>query len=1027
MSDNFFVTAIVVSHDGATWLAESIAAISGQSRPVNRIIAVDNGSIDASAKMLSQSGITVLQGDREAGFGDAIDLALAHSKPIAGDDQEELLWLLHDDIAPARTALKFLIDGISEKPQVAIVGPKLRGWYDRNHLLELGISIAVNGARWTGLEDGEQDQGQYEEQQEVLAVSTAAMLVRRKAFEELGGLDPNLALFRDDVDLGWRARVAGYSVLTAPKALAFHAEASGTERRSVDVEEAFLHRPRLLDRRNAAYVLLVNVSWWLIPWVAIQLIGTAAIRALGYLIAKLPGYAADEIAAVGLLLIKPKDLLAARRNRKTKRLLSSRIIREYIPPRGSQIRLAWERVNSKISKILKPNIEEEDINEPMSYADIGVIDDNFDEQELVVVSRKSKFQTLRNRPLLGGLGLTLAVTFIASRNRFGALAGGALPIAHSGAFDLFRKYTESWHLVGMGSSAPTPTWLPLVGLASSITLGNVGAFISLLFFLAPVLAFFAMYRALKRFGLTVVYSVIGGLLYSFSPVIWGSINQGRLGTVVISLVAPAFVGLSAFKSGLADRSWRRVYLIALFAGFISAFSSFFLAVWTLISIILIFAEIIERRTEIKSAGLIGFLMRSNRERINRLFAFATLPFLLNSPWSFSLLLHPTQFLQDPGLPLEGVGLTQVLLLNPSEHSGVPIWILSPMIILLLTVLLNRRFRFEGLVGTGIFIFTILLSTVGITGHGSSGIFWIGTLVVFLEVIILGPALRILGELLPNLAKSALGAGHFLTGIATLVTVFSISATSIWAVTTGANSLVAQGQAEIVPAFIESLSDTPNKPKTLVIGKDGNHLIYFVSRGFDLELGDPDVAVATPLELTNAIEELISGVGVNASKVIGSYGIQYLFIKNPADPGVVRTIDGIGGFSRSSATNAGVVWHVVGSKSRVSVTDATGAIHNLNANSIGAQDEITTPGNVVLAEKYDAGWKMLLNGKRVPLEKSPIGLPYFAVSESGTMNIEHDGTRRRALLSIEFIALLVVIVLTLPAGRRRREVPIEELA
>ncbi len=1027
MSDNFFVTAIVVSHDGATWLAETIAAISSQSRPVNRIIAVDNGSIDASAKMLSQSGITVLQGDREAGFGDAIDLALAHSKPITGDDQEELLWLLHDDIAPTRTALKFLIEGLEDKPQVAMVGPKLRGWYDRNHLLELGISIAVNGARWTGLEDGEQDQGQYEEQQEVLAVSTAAMLVRRKVFEDLGGLDPNLALFRDDVDLGWRARVAGYSVLTAPKALAFHAEASGTERRNVDVEEAFLHRPRLLDRRNAAYVLLVNVSWWLIPWVSLQLVGTAAIRAIGYLIAKLPGYAADEVAAVGILIIKPREILSARQKRKAKRLLSSRIVREYIPPRGSQIRQAWERTSQSISKWLKPNNIDEDLNEPMGYADIGVIDESFDDQELATVPRSSKWQTLRNRPLLAGLGLTTLVTLIASRNRFGALAGGALPIAHAGASDLFTKYSESWHVVGMGSAAPTPPWLALVGLASGVTLGNVGAFISLLFLITPPLAFFAMYRALKRLDLSVSLSVIGGIIYSMSPTIWASINEGRLGTIVISLVAPAFLGISKPTANLASRSWRKVYQTALFAGFIAAFSSAFLTIWTVLSITLISIELIQRRDEIRRLKPITFLMTADRERLKRLLAFAVLPGLLNAPWSLSLIFHPTQILQDPGLPLAGVALNRILLLNPSGVTGVPLWILSPAILFLFAVLFSGRFKLESLTAVGIFVIIIIISNLGTYGHGSSGNVWVGTLIIFLEIILIGPALKIFIELIPNLANSALGFGHVLTGLITAISIFSVGATTCWAITTGANSLVRQGQAEVVPAFIQSLSDTPGKPKTLVIGKSGSQLIYFVSRGSDLELGDPDVAVATPPELESAVEDLISGVGINSSKVIGAFGISYLFIKNPADQAVVRTIDGIGGFTRSSATTAGVVWRVVGSKSRVSITDASGTVTAVNANSIGAQDDISTPGNVVLAEKYDSGWKDLLNGKKLDLKKSPVGLPFFQAPQAGTLNIVHDGTKRRALLSIEFITLLTVIVLSLPAGRRRREVPIEELA
>ena len=90
----------------------------------------------------------------------------------------------------------------------------------------------------------------------------------------------------------------------------YHAEAAASERRSVDVKDAVLHRPLLLDRRNAAFVLLANSSRWILPWVAIQLLFTALGRSVIYLLAKLPGYAADEIAAIGLLIFKPPDLNA---------------------------------------------------------------------------------------------------------------------------------------------------------------------------------------------------------------------------------------------------------------------------------------------------------------------------------------------------------------------------------------------------------------------------------------------------------------------------------------------------------------------------------------------------------------------------------------------------------------------------------------------------------------------------------------------------------------------------------------------
>lgn len=61
MADNYFVTAVLVSHDGAEWLPEVIASIFSQSRPVDRIIAVDNGSQDGSTKLISNAGITLIK------------------------------------------------------------------------------------------------------------------------------------------------------------------------------------------------------------------------------------------------------------------------------------------------------------------------------------------------------------------------------------------------------------------------------------------------------------------------------------------------------------------------------------------------------------------------------------------------------------------------------------------------------------------------------------------------------------------------------------------------------------------------------------------------------------------------------------------------------------------------------------------------------------------------------------------------------------------------------------------------------
>ena len=223
-SQKHFVTAIIVSHDGALWLPEVVASIAKQRREIDQVIAIDTASTDSSVKLLKSAGITTLTTDRDKGFGAAIQEVLASTKlKSAPEGATEWLWLIHDDCAPASNALGELLTAVDQRPSVAMAGPKLRGWHDRNHLLEVGVSIAGNGARWTGLEYREQDQGQHDTINEVMSVSTAGALIRRDVFEELGGFDPELSLFRDDVDFGWRVHTAGHSVVVVPQAIAFHA------------------------------------------------------------------------------------------------------------------------------------------------------------------------------------------------------------------------------------------------------------------------------------------------------------------------------------------------------------------------------------------------------------------------------------------------------------------------------------------------------------------------------------------------------------------------------------------------------------------------------------------------------------------------------------------------------------------------------------------------------------------------------------------------------------------------------------
>jgi hypothetical protein len=218
-------------------------------------------------------------------------------------------------------------------------------------------------------------------------------------------------------------------------------------------------------------------------------------------------------------------------------------------------------------------------------------------------------------------------------------------------------------------------------------------------------------------------------------------------------------------------------------------------------------------------------------------------------------------------------------------------------------------------------------------------------------------------------------------------------------------------------------------KTLVIRpiEEDQHtnLAYYIARGGEITLGQPDVAMENTVLITRAVEGLIDNTGVGSSKVFAAFGIKYVFVKNPAHQELIQTIDGLGGFNRASATDAGTVWKVAQPTGRAIFTDFEGKKSVLPV-ELGA---VMAPGagTLTLTENYSQGWQALAGGVRLERSESEYGLPQFKVFEAGEVIFLHNGTSRRAWLSIFLIALVTSIVMALPAGRKRRELADREVS
>jgi GT2 family glycosyltransferase len=1011
ITDPFHVTAVIVSHDGAIWLPEVVASLSSQTRGLDQIVAVDTGSKDKSASLLRAAKIPVLTLPRDIGFGDAVYRAV-EKFPKSNNERNEWIWVIHDDCAPKSDALEKLLAELVDRPNVAMAGPKLLGWYDRSHLLEVGVSITNNGARWTGMETHEYDQGQHDGVQDVLSVSTAGALIRRDVFEELGGFDPQLALFRDDVDFGWRLRMAGHSVIVVTDSVAFHAQAAASERRSVDVDGAFLHRPLLLDRRNSAYVLLANSSAWLLPWLILQLITGAAVRSIGYLVAKLPGYASDEILAIASLVLRPAVLRAARKERRIHRLLPPRVIADYIPPRFTQYRNGLNNFLESIrDRIFAKLPTDNDIDEEFN-----------DDADLLTPAKVINWGSIFKRPQVV-LGISLFIfILLSSRSRFGSLIGGALATTPHGTSSLWRSYIESWHQVGMGSSAPTPPWVALLSILSIFFFGKPAVLITTLIFLAPALMAISAYKFLKIVTTNSWLRVSASMLYAISPVAIASVNTGRLGTLILLILLPWIVAGIPTLDNFESISWRRIFGVALL---ISIATSFTLMVW--LALLVVTAMGIGLDFQLFNKNLDKELFD---QKLRRRIALLVTPLIVTAPWSLIAIIDPNRFLYEPGILLSGGGPNLAFLGNPGGPGALPWWAISPLtLVLIVAYFASTQMRQVAKVGITFLLLSVALSALSITGHGTIAPtqLWVGVFLAGATLAAVTVGTIILNDLRDYLIATNVNYRHILSAGLLLITL-AYSTTSItWNISQADSSPVYSKSVNILPEYLGVEADA----KTLVLREITNReltsLAFYISRGSDITLGEPDVAPIQDPAIAKAVIELADGSGLTTSKTLADFGIKYLFAKNPIDKDVVRTIDALGGFVRTSATADGIVWKVSELTGRLIFTSVDGEVTLLASGGIGVTTSAPGPGVITLTENYDLGWQILQNGLKLERSENEAGLPQFKVLEAGEFTLIHDGTLRRGALSLQFIAWVTLIILALPAGRRKREISEMELS
>ncbi|MCB9170216.1 MAG: glycosyltransferase family 2 protein [Flavobacteriales bacterium] len=215
---------VVLNWNGQHWLERSLPGILEHSGEAVDVVVADNGSTDGSLAWLAGAHpqVRCIALGTNLGFAGGYNAALAQiTTPFA--------VLLNSDVGTRPGWVDPLRAMLERDPMMAACQPKVLALNDPHRFEHAGAAgglIDRNGypfCRGRIFELTEQDNGQYDDEQEVFWATGACMMLRMEAFREVGGFDASLFAHMEEIDLCWRLRRRGWRIGYTSRSVVLHA------------------------------------------------------------------------------------------------------------------------------------------------------------------------------------------------------------------------------------------------------------------------------------------------------------------------------------------------------------------------------------------------------------------------------------------------------------------------------------------------------------------------------------------------------------------------------------------------------------------------------------------------------------------------------------------------------------------------------------------------------------------------------------------------------------------------------------
>lgn len=228
------LSAVVVNYKARDYLVDCVRSLRAEG--VDEIVVADNHSADGSRQALAAAdpAARFLDTGGNLGYGSAANRGAAQT---AG----ALLLVCNSDVVLEPGAVKNMAAALDADQRLGIVGPRIEnrdGTLYPSPRTFPDLGVAMGHAFLGQLAPGNRFTRRYRmldwdhaRMQEVDWVSGACFLVRREAWQAVGGFDETYFMYVEDVDLNWRVGRAGWKVAFEPEARVIHAQGVSTDLR----------------------------------------------------------------------------------------------------------------------------------------------------------------------------------------------------------------------------------------------------------------------------------------------------------------------------------------------------------------------------------------------------------------------------------------------------------------------------------------------------------------------------------------------------------------------------------------------------------------------------------------------------------------------------------------------------------------------------------------------------------------------------------------------------------------------------